>query len=121
MPLELNWDETNEDDKVIVYHPRNNFVIVEVRLKTSIRGVQVPEISAEAQEHVVYAVGPKVENLKKGDRVLMVGKKGESWSPIPRAKNLIITAEENIVLTYEKVPVEPDPPAPKRKGKKDGE
>jgi len=64
--------------------------------------VNVPENSAEAQKFYVQEIGPKVEGLKIGDRVMFGGstKSGEvSW--IPGAKDLLMTRQENILCVIE--------------------
>jgi NADPH:quinone reductase-like Zn-dependent oxidoreductase len=81
------------------YQPRNDKVLVRVlSIGKSEGGVALPEISIEGKEFVVEAVGPKVEDLEVGDRVLMIGKINEDYCFLPRSHELLVIPEKNILL-----------------------
>lgn len=82
----------------LVYRPRNDFVVVRETHTEILDGLAMPQTSMEAKRWHVVAIGPKVEGLAVGDRVLMTGKVGEDWSPIPGAKGLAVIREGNVVL-----------------------
>lgn len=80
------------------YHPRNDFVVIKAEKVGLVRGLEMPQTSAESERYVVQAVGPKVEGLQPGDVVLVIGEKGLNWSMIPRERDLFVTREENIIM-----------------------
>lgn len=81
------------------YKIRNDYVLVRiVDVGQTEKGVAVPEISIHGKEFVVEGFGPDVVGLKKGDKVLMIGKEGVSYYPLPNKRDLIILKEENVVL-----------------------
>lgn len=81
--------------------PRNDYVVIRrvTRGKTP-SGIAVADWSIEGVDHVVQHVGPKVEHLKPGDTVLMIGAKGEDYAFLPNSKGLLIIKEANVVLVY---------------------
>ena len=84
------------------YIPRNAMILVRrVQLGQTPKGIGVPDTSIEGVEHVVVAVGKKVEDLKEGDKVLINGTIGQDYAFLPNSKDLIITHDNNIVLKYE--------------------
>jgi co-chaperonin GroES (HSP10) len=86
----------------IRYRPRNNKVIIRiVDVGVSKGGVALPDQASEGKAYIVEAVGPDVDNLEVGDRVLMVGKINEDYTFLPREKSLIIIAESNVLLIIE--------------------
>ena len=89
------------------YVPRNDFVIVRrVRLDLTPGGVAVSDQSQEAYKHVVEAVGPKVEHLKKGDEILalLVDGEAQNYAIIPNEKNsLFAVRESTIMMTVEEL------------------
>ena len=81
--------------------PRNDFALIRViMLDTNERGIAIPQGSMEGKQYLVEAIGPKVEGLKVGDRVLMVGQMGEDWGYLPGTKELLVLKESNVVLIY---------------------
>jgi hypothetical protein len=85
-----------------LYFPRNDFVVVKItKNDISLAGVAIPERSSWGEEYTVYAIGPKVEGLKIGDKVMIIGSQQTgNWSFVPMEKNLIVTREENIIYTW---------------------
>ena len=78
--------------------PRNDYCVVRVKKRdVGPDGVELPDSSLEGKDFVIEAVGVDVDNLKKGDKVLMVGSKGEDWAFIPRSNELLVIKEANIV------------------------
>lgn len=61
-------------------------------------GVVIPDISTHGKQRVIVAVGPKVEDLKAGDRVFIIGTPGQDFSQLPNFQDLFITRQENVVL-----------------------
>lgn len=81
--------------------PRNDYVIVRrVMLGQTPGGVLTPDTSIEGVEHVIAAIGPKVENLNIGDKVLIIGTLGKDYGFLPNSKDLFVTKESNVVLVY---------------------
>lgn len=80
------------------YIPRNDFVVFKLIDKGKLRGINIPQISSQGKERVIVSVGPKVENLKPGDRVFAIGTVGEDVVMIPTEQDLYLTRESNIVL-----------------------
>ena len=86
----------------LAYIPRNDLVVIRVEVVNKIGLVAVPERSKEGQKFYVHAVGPKVEGLKVGDRVIFGGSpQGGEVSWIPGAKGLMLTRQENILVVIE--------------------
>ena len=83
--------------------PRNTGVLVRITDKGQLRGIAIPEISIEGKEFTVVAIGPKVEGLKVGDKVLMRGVRGAEFFEIPFDKRLIFIEEKDVVLVIEKL------------------
>jgi hypothetical protein len=86
--------------------PRNDFVIIRMERVEQVRGVVMPEISAEGKRYVVEAVGPKVEDLSVGDAVRCKGQPGVDFAEIPNYPDRIIIREQNVLLVIEPVPDE---------------
>ena len=82
----------------MTYLPRNDFVLFRIVNKRVVRGLLMPDASAQGQERVVVAVGPKVENLNVGDKVLVIGVVGQDTVPLPSDPSLYLTRESNIAL-----------------------
>lgn len=83
------------------YTPRNDFVIVRrVRLDLTPGGVAVSDQASEAYEHFVEAVGPKVEHLKKGDKILalLVDGEAQNYVIIPNERNLLFAVRESTIM-----------------------
>ena len=83
-------------------HPRNDYVLIKsITLGQTESGIALPDQSIQGKKYVVEALGPKVEGLKVGDSILMVGTAGEDWAFLPGSKDLLIIKEQNCVLIYE--------------------
>jgi len=81
------------------WQPRNDYVIFRmVDTGVSPGGVAVPEISIQGKQFFVVATGPKVEGLDIGEEVLMTGREGFDYFPLPNTKGMFLTQEKNVVL-----------------------
>lgn len=81
------------------WQPRNDYVIFRmVDTGVSLGGVAVPEISIQGKKFYVVACGPKVEDLDIGEEVLMTGREGFDYFPLPNTKGMFLTQEKNVVL-----------------------
>ena len=86
----------------VIYRPRNDFVLVRiVELGETKSGIAVQQISIQGKQFVVVAIGPLVEDLKVGDKVMMIGKVGDQYYPLPNYKDLLVISEQNVVLILE--------------------
>ncbi len=82
--------------------PRNDYVVFRrVQRGTTLKGIHMPDKSLEGIDHVVEAIGPKVEDLKVGDKVLILGKLGEDYGELPNQKGLYLTRQNNIAIVME--------------------
>jgi len=85
-----------------IYKPRGDRVLIErVDVGETPSGIAVPEASVEGFYHIVRAVGPKVENLEEGDKVLLVGTLNVHYAFIPNSKKLLVTREDCCWLTFQ--------------------
>ncbi len=83
----------------LLLQPRNDWVLIEIiELGKTPSGIAIPEISVEGKEFYVRNIGPKVEDLQIGDRVLMIGRQGVDYFPLPRSSTLIIMREKDVIL-----------------------
>lgn len=81
--------------------PRNDFVLVRiVSIGETESGIQLPDYSIEGKEFVVDAIGPDVENLNVGDKILAIGTIGQDLVYLPRRKDLFLTKQNNIVVVF---------------------
>mgnify|MGYP001568891782 CR=1 FL=1 len=79
--------------------PRNDWVLIEiVEVGETPSGIAIPQISVEGKEFYVRNVGPKVEDLVIGNRVLMIGRQGVDYFPLPRSSTLFMIQEKQVVL-----------------------
>lgn len=82
--------------------PRNDFVLVRIIDKGETpSGIAVSDFSQEGKIYVVESVGSKVENLKKGDKVLVIGAENTTYSFLPNSRDMFIAKECFIPLWYE--------------------
>ncbi len=84
--------------------PRGSFVLIRIidMGKTPEGTIAIPQQSIEGKIFEVEAIGPKVEkDIKPGDRVLMIGKFGVDYYPLPNSNNLLIIEESHVVLVFE--------------------
>ena len=67
------------------YQARDSFVVIRRRrVKRLVRGfLHVPENNPISTDFIVESIGAKVENLKVGDEVMIIGKKDEAYFDIP--------------------------------------
>lgn len=86
--------------KTRVYKPRNDFVVFRIEKVDEVKGLYMPQRSAEGTRNVVEVVGPKVEGLKAGDVVEIIGEQG-SFARLRGETSLYITKEANIALIIE--------------------
>lgn len=86
-----------------VYKPRNDFVLFRMISKDKIRGLAMPQISEQAKERIIEAVGPDVVGLSVGQKVLVVGTIGSDVVPLPNEGNMFLTRQGNIIVTIEEV------------------
>jgi len=80
------------------YRPRNDIVVIKVVDKGKVRGIAMPDVAQEGKERIILAVGPKVEDLKVGDKVLVIGTPGQDLVRIPGELNLFLTKEVNVLV-----------------------
>lgn len=85
---------------------RNDNVLIRiVQVGKTDSGVLLPEISVEGKLFCVEAVGPKVDDLKVGDKVIMVGEINVDYGYVPGMKDLLCIKQGNVVLVMEPEPV----------------
>jgi hypothetical protein len=80
---------------------RNDYVLLRAKTVDKRGTLYVPPNSREGTEYVVEEVGPKVEGLKAGDKVLMNGIVGQHWLSLPNDSSLFICREDTISLVFE--------------------
>ena len=73
-----------------LYEARNNFVIVRRHRRGLVHGLVMPDISAESMDYIVQSVGQKVDRLKPGDTVMIIGKKGDEYIDLPGEPDLLV-------------------------------
>ena len=86
---------------MITYRPRNDQVLVRIVPVEDVRGIKMPQVSIEGKNFRVEAMGPKVEGLSVGDHVLMIGRKGTEYYPLPNCNDLLIIRQEFVALIVE--------------------
>jgi NADPH:quinone reductase-like Zn-dependent oxidoreductase len=84
--------------------PRGSRVLIKMRMRDEINGVRVPERSVEAKVFTVVAIGPKVEHLNVGDRVMMTGQQKVDWDYLPGSHEMLIIDEANVLCVLNDVP-----------------
>ncbi len=87
-------------------NPCNDKVLVRMVRAALVRGMIMPDIAQEGKQYLVEAVGPKVEHLKAGMKILVSGVQDIHWSFIPGFSDLFIVSEKDVPLTYEELPEE---------------
>lgn len=91
------------------YVPRNDWCVIAIRKVEVLEGaIAMPDTAQAGKEFIVVAVGPKVENLKQGDKVLMtggsVGQDGAveiTFYPLPDRSDMGLVRERNVALVIE--------------------
>lgn len=87
------------------YLPRNDFVIIRRQKRAIVRGLLMPEQSAEGVDFFVYAVGPDVKDIKPGDQVMIMGQMGkDEMYPVPGEPQLVVVQQRVITYTIRKLP-----------------
>lgn len=72
-------------------------VLLRIVKRSMIRGVGVSENSAEANRYFALSVGPKVENIKEGDELILGGFQ-VPFLEVPGCKDLIVVTDANCYL-----------------------
>lgn len=86
---------------MVKYLPRNEFILFRFVDKGHLRTLAMPGIASQGKERVVVAVGPNVEGLKVGDKVLVIGEIGVDVIPLPNDNKLFLTKQQNVALIIE--------------------
>ena len=85
------------------YEPRGAMVIIrKVKQKAQVRGLAMPERSAEGTNFFVEAVGPEVKDLKKGQQVMLGGPADDMFFPMPGEPDLIIAPQRLVMYIIHK-------------------
>ena len=85
-----------------VYRPRGDFVLIRiVELGQTVSGIAMPQTAVQGKEFQVVAIGPQVDDLMEGDKVLMIGKLNTDYFALPNSKELIVIKQEYVVLVVE--------------------
>jgi hypothetical protein len=98
---------------MIQFTPRGPYCVIRVsHIDKNAAGIALSQTSADAKQYHVESIGPDVENLKIGDRVLMVAEPGEKpcWD-IPGQYGLMLVRESAISLVVTETIDEPAPAA----------
>lgn len=85
----------------MIYRPRNDFVLFRIVNKGEVRGIAMPDNAAQGKESIVVAVGPDVNGLKPGDRIMTIGTPGQDVISLPNERGLLLTKQANVVLVLE--------------------
>lgn len=85
--------------------PRGDNVIVRVVQHGAHKGLAMPDKAQEGKEYVVVGMGPKVEELEIGDKVLMAGTQGVDWDYLPGCKDLLALKQGNVLIRMGKTGV----------------
>ena len=88
---------------IVNWQPRNDYVMVKVvKAGQTPSGIAVPDMAAEGLSWYVHRVGPKITDLKPGDRVEIAGEIGQDIARVPNNTGLFITKEANVLLVCPK-------------------
>ena len=84
------------------FRPRNDYVLVKlIDLGKTESGIAIPSQAQQGKERVVVAMGPKVKDLSKGDKVNIIGESGVDYAFLPDCRDMIIVKEANVILVIE--------------------
>lgn len=84
------------------YKARLDFVVYQFHKKALTKsGLAIPDRSLEGQECTVVSIGPKVENLKVGDKIQLLSTDRTMTTQIPDERDLFLTRDGNIALVVE--------------------
>lgn len=76
---------------------RNEIVIIRVLIKETVKGMVMPQNTAEGAEYAVVGMGDQVKDLKIGDKVRMFGTENVDWAFVPNTdKKLLSIPQKNI-------------------------
>ncbi len=90
--------------KPFSWRPREDYVVFQrINRGETHSGIHVPDDSLEGVDHVVVAIGPKVVDLKVGDKIIALGKLGADYGEVPEHKKHFLTKATNVVLVFEEV------------------
>jgi hypothetical protein len=85
------------------YQMRNTLVLIRKAKKGLVKGLHMPERSAEGVDFFVEGIGPDVnleregkDILKVGDQVMLMGRDTETFYPVPGNPNLLVCEEKLI-------------------------
>lgn len=90
----------------VTYRPRNDLVLFEMIDKGQVRGVLMPQIAQQGKEKIVRAIGPTVEGLEVGDKVMVIGEIGQDVIVMPSDRGLFCTRQQNVFLIVEESDVD---------------
>ena len=82
----------------VTWQPRNDYVLIRIQKLPIVDGISFPDHSIEGKEFVVEALGPKVEGLAVGDKVMALGAKHVTFYEVPNSRDLIVIRQEHVVL-----------------------
>ena len=89
----------------VTFKPRNDMVLLRmVDVGISKGGVHIPQISDHGKEYHVVAIGPKVEGLAIGDKVMAAGRVNVDFAFLPGFKDLFIIKQDNVQMVYTEEP-----------------
>lgn len=84
------------------YIPRNDIVLLrKQKITARDSGLVMPDQADEGWAVFVEAVGPKVKELKPGDRVMALASEAGGMARVHGERDLWITREDNIMLVLE--------------------
>ena len=78
------------------YIPRNDYVLLRLVSRDTVRGIAMPESSAQGKKWLVESFGPDVVGLKVGQEALPLGQLGEDIAALPSDPTLFLTKQSNI-------------------------
>ncbi len=91
-----------EKEMAVRYRPRNDLVLVrKIDVGQTREGIMMPEVSIQGKKFQVEAMGPDVDDLDVGDFVMMIGKPGDDYYPLPNENDLIVIHQKNVALVVE--------------------
>lgn len=68
--------------ETLTYQARGKWVIIRKEKRGLVRGLEMPETSAESTDFIVESIGDLVEALEIGDSVMIAGRNGEEYFPL---------------------------------------
>ena len=84
------------------WHPRNDFVLIRIdKVVKAEDELAFSDHAIQGKEFVVEAMGPLVEGLEIGDKVMMLGNLGATFFELPNDRNRIAIKQEHVVLVLE--------------------